>query len=172
MKSSGAIQRKFTRTQRPAWSNRFAAPALAALLHALRPSHAGPFRHARERLLAIPGMREGIAWQGVWRWTLVYSHPSFGGGAWAFLIPDPGRPLLAVPVAEAALPHLPEKHLTRAVKDGLVMAPLVGAVRWATWEVTSKTLVENVLGIAASRAGATELANGATHTPAAARRAS
>lgn len=97
-------------------------------------------------------MNEVVAWQGVWRWTLVYSHPSLPGQVWAFLVPDPSRPLLAVPVAEIVLPSLPTKHLTRPVRDGLVLAPVVGGVRWASWEVTSNALAENVLAIAASRA--------------------
>lgn len=153
MKSSGPSKAKSAGPPfRPAWANRFATPSLASLLHPLKALHAPHVRHARSRLLAIQGMNEVVAWQGVWRWTLVYSHPSLPGQVWAFLVPDPSRPLLAVPVAEIVLPSLPTKHLTRPVRDGLVLAPVVGGVRWASWEVTSNALAENVLAIAASRA--------------------
>lgn len=171
MKSPGASKAKSVgRPCRPAWANRFATPSLASLLHPLKAAHAPHVRHARAKLLATQDMREMVAWQGVWRWTLVYTHPSLPGQVWAFLVPDPARPLLAVPVAEVVLPSLPPKHLTRPVRDGLVLAPVVAGVRWATWEVTSHALAENVLAIAASRA---TILNGQQGRPAtAARRAS
>ncbi|MFO0831493.1 MAG: hypothetical protein U0637_06580 [Phycisphaerales bacterium] len=155
------------RAKRPAWANRFAAPTLAALVQSLKPSSSAPFRHARQCLLAVPGMNERVAWQGVWHWTLVYTHPTLPTQAWAFLVPDPSRPLLAIPVAESALTALPRKHLTRPVRDGLVAAPVVGGLRWATWELSSKSLAENILAIAAARAALSDDAAGT-----AARRAS
>lgn len=171
MKSSGASKAKSaTRVFRPAWANRFATPTLTALLHPLKAAHAPHVRHARAKLLAIQGMKEVVAWQGVWRWTLVYTHPSLPGQVWAFLVPDPSRPLIAVPVAESVLPALPPKYLTRPVRDGLVLAPVVGGVRWATWEVTSNSLAENVLAIAASRAAMVNVQQG--RPAVAARRAS
>lgn len=171
MKSSGASKAKSTtRLFRPAWANRFATPSLMALLHPLKAAHAPHIRHARAKLLSIQGMQEVVAWQGVWRWTLVYTHPSLPNQVWAFLVPDPSRPLLAVPVAEAVLSSLPPKHLTRAVRDGLVLAPVVAGVRWATWELTSNTLAENVLAIAASRVAIMNVHQGRPAT--AARRAS
>ncbi len=157
---SGTKRKPVARAKRPAWANRFAVPTLTSLLQGLRAAHSNPFRHARQTLLDFPGMQETIAWQGVWHWTLVYSHPSLPNQAWAFLVPDPARPLLAVPIPEVALLTLPQKHLTRPVRDGLTLAPVVGGVRWATWEVSSKTLAENVLAVAAARASVARATGG------------
>ena len=151
-RSSAPKRALVARDKRPVWANRFSTPTLANLLQGLKPGRAPAFRHARAGLLAVSGMHEEIAWQGVWHWTMVYRHPTLPGQAWAFLVPDPARPLIAVPMPESALLTLAPKHLTRAVKEGLTLAPVVGGVRWATWELTSKSLCENILAVAASRA--------------------
>ena len=134
--------RRSAQPLRPVWANRFATPSVPALVHALKHIPAGAVRHARTEFMAVPGMEEQVLWQGVWRWTLVYTHPSLPGHVWAFLVPDPIHPVICLPFHESVLAALDDRRLTRIVREGLTNAPVVAGVRWATWPLTGKALVD------------------------------
>jgi hypothetical protein len=133
---------------RVAWMDRYRTPTVEDLMAGFNKQIAGAVEHARERLLAIETMKEELSWQGVWRWTLVYRLPSEGSQAWAYLVMDPTKPRLSVPVPDELIPELPVKKLSKFVRDGLAHAPSVDGLRWPHWELQGKTQADEILSLA------------------------
>jgi hypothetical protein len=133
---------------RQAWMDRYKAPTVDELLSSFNKQLGGVVHHARERMLAIDGVKEEVSWQGVWRWTLVYRIPGEGERGWAYLVMDPSKPRLAVPVPDELISDLPVKKLSKFVRDGLAHAPTVDGVRWAHWEIQGKTQADDILSLA------------------------
>ena len=138
--------RKASVTIRKAWEDKYRVPTAADLLAALAGPHGELLRTAREALGQFA--TERIAWLGIpWRWSLVYSTPK-GVRPLTYLVPQPGRPLMVLPLGgEVALDVL-ERKLSRPVRDAILHAPVVGEVRWTQWELTSKAQVEELLRLA------------------------
>ena len=133
---------------RQAWMDRFRTPTVDELLAGFNKQLGGVANHARARMLAVEGVKEEVSWQGVWHWTLVYRIPGDGERGWAYLVMDPAKPRLAVPVPDELISELPLKKLSKYVRDGLAHAPSVDGVRWAHWEVQGKTQVDDILSLA------------------------
>jgi hypothetical protein len=134
------------RTSSP-WEDRFRTPTPADLRAAITRSAHAAVELAAETLTSREAVRESVQWRGVWNWTLVYSHNGDPEPAWAYIIPDPGRPRLCIPVAEETVSDLPVKRLARTVRDGVSHAPAVNGVRWPVWDILTKAQVEEVLSL-------------------------
>lgn len=144
--SSGAAGHATTPKGRAHWSDRFQVPTPRKLTDALPPAALPVFLHARNTLKSLFHATECIAWQGVWCWTFTYrihgsSHPV------AYLVPDPTRPRLCVPIEDSVIIDLPLKKLSRAVRDGLAHSPLVSGIRWTQWELLNLTTLDEVFAI-------------------------
>ncbi len=134
---------------RDAWSDRFRAPTTDELKAALGKQPAHLLEATRNRLLDFPNVREELSWQGIpWRWSFVYRWEAEPDRAWAYVIPEPGKPRLALPLNAELITRLPARKLSKPVRDGIVQATEVAQVRWAQWELTSKTLLDELLIIA------------------------
>lgn len=136
-------------TTRSSWEDRFTRPSVRALLGDLEKEHHALVQHAREALSSLPQMREELLWQGVpWRWCFGF-HASVGEGrAFAYLIPQPGRPGLAIPMESEIVAELPLKKLAKHIREVLTLAPLVGGVRWCQWSLTSKSQIDDIVNLA------------------------
>jgi hypothetical protein len=132
---------------RQAWMDRYRTPTAGELLGGFNKQLGGVVNHARERMLEVEGVKEEVSWQGVWRWTLVYRIPG-DERCWAYLVMDPSKPRLAIPVADEMIAELPVKKLSKFVRDGLAHAPSVDGVRWAHWEIQGKTQADDILSLA------------------------
>ncbi|HBS28797.1 MAG TPA: hypothetical protein DEB06_04960 [Phycisphaerales bacterium] len=133
-------------SNRSPWRDRFRAPTLEELRRACAGPEGGLLESARDHLLATPGVQEEVAWQGLpWRWTLVYSAPADATRAWAYLVPDPAKPVLAVPITEEMVLAFPMDRLKKHVRDGVLTSRKVAGVYWATWELTSKAQLGEIL---------------------------
>lgn len=130
---------------RKLWENRFETPTWDELTEVLPKHAAALLEYARERLAAVDGTRESLGWQGVWCWTLVIRHPRAEDRGLAYLVPDPSRPRVCIPVANALIPQLPVKKLSRFVRDGLLHAPAVDQVRWACWSIQARAHVDELM---------------------------
>lgn len=139
---------------RQAWMDRYRTPTVNELVSAFNKQLTGVVNHARERMLAIDGVKEEVSWQGVWRWTLLYRIPGEADRVWAYLVMDPHKPRLAVPVPNDLISDLPVKKLSKFVRDGLAHAPTVDGVRWAHWEIQGKTQADDILSLAEFKLGA------------------
>lgn len=130
---------------RTPWEDRFRTPTATDLRSALAPQFLATFDHARARIAHIPGAVESIRWRGVWKWTFEYvcaSEPT--AEAFAFLVPDPAKPRLCISVSDACLTGLDQRKLPKGVREVLAAAPAVDGVRWVTWDVASKSGVDEI----------------------------
>ncbi len=133
-------------SKRNAWEDRFKTPSTQALCDGMEPQFSGLFDAAREKLRGCSGMAEGLSWEGLpWRWTLTYRLPTDNGRAWAYLVPDPIKPQIALPIPIAMVAALPMHRFKRHVKDGVLLGRMVDGVYWATWEITSKPQLAEIL---------------------------
>ncbi len=135
--------------RRTAWEDRFRTPTVDDLREHYNKQLAGLLETARTLLLSLPGVVEELSWQGLpWRWTLTYRFPE-GTGArpGLYLVPDPLRPKISMPLPDTIVQTLPLHRLKRHVRDGVTQGRRVNGVLWATWEVTSKTQVGEILEI-------------------------
>lgn len=129
---------------KPAWANRFAMPTIAELRAGLSGEAAPVFDHARRVLNDLPGVIESLKWMGVpWSWSLAYTVAGEHDG-WAYLIPEPGRLLVAATLPADRLGEIQVKKLPRFVRDGLMQTQVVGRACWPTWVVTSGVQVEDI----------------------------
>lgn len=141
---------------RSLWEDRFARPTIQQLLGACPKTLAGVLDHARERLGEVEGVQEELSWQGIpWRWTLVYRHEADRERAFAFVVPDPMKPRLAVPIPNVLVPGLLTKRITKGIRETLVHSPVVGTIRWCQWEASTQGQVEEIVALAELKLTAT-----------------
>lgn len=133
---------------RSAWSDKFQMPSLQDLRLGLAKPLQSVFDDAREAITELDGISEQLAWQGVpWRWTLVYNltEQSGEGRSLAYLVPDPQRLQICVPLTQEQIEKLPIKRMKKSIRDGVVFARSVAGVWWPTWEIASKAALDEVL---------------------------
>lgn len=136
-------------TARGAWEDRFKTPSPDDLFDSLNKQVGALVDSARQRLRGFPGVVEELSWQGLpWRWTLTYRLPGDNGRAWAYLIPDPVKPQIALPVPTQMVGSLPMHRFKKHVKDGVLQGRMVDGVYWATWEITSKGQLAEIFELA------------------------
>ncbi len=135
---------------RTPWEDRFRTPGISELRGALAPQFLGAFDHARVKLAQIQGASEAIRWHGVWKWTFEYAGAGTHQEPFAFLVPDPARPRVCVSILESAMAGVDVRKLAKGVREVLAAAPAVDGTRWATWDVTTKSGVEEIAGLIAS----------------------
>lgn len=133
---------------RIAWEDRFARPSVGELLEPFAKHQATLIEHIREELLALEGVRETIIWRGTWRWTFAYTADGDGERPWAYVVPQPGRPLVAIPLNPDAIAALPLRRLSKAVRDGIALAARVGDVAWPQWEPLGRGQADELLTVA------------------------
>ncbi len=132
-----------------AWSDKFRQPSLEELRNAVPKPLQSVLDEARERLGGLDGASETLVWQGVpWRWTLVYTAPgSPDSRALVYLIPDPQRLQLCVPLDQELIEQVGLKRLKKSIREGVVFARNVAGVWWPTWDVQSKTALDEVFDL-------------------------
>lgn len=137
------------------WENRYERPDVAALLSAFDAIGRQLIQSARTALSGLEGVSETIAWQGIpWRWCFVYALRG-ERRALAYLVPQPGRVYLAVPLTAEIVESIRPRRLSRATRDAIVHAPVVGGVRWVQWDLTGRAVLEEVVGLVELRQAGT-----------------
>lgn len=136
---------------RSAWEDKFRTPSIADLRQHYNRQLGNLLDTARERFLAFPGVKEELSWQGLpWRWTILYMSPDDPGRPWVYLVPDPEKPKISMPLTTETIGALPMQRLKKHVRDGVLAGRMVAGVHWATWEVTSKAQLQDVMELAES----------------------
>lgn len=134
---------------RNTWENRFRTPTFEELVAPFSKQLGSLLELARQRLLEYPGIREEIAWQGIpWRWAAVFRWDAEPGRPWAYLIPDPSKPLLVLPLGAEVIVRIPARRLAKPTRDGIVHAAEVAGVHWALWELANRPQLDELLSIA------------------------
>ncbi len=130
---------------RTCWEDRYRTPTVRELCDALSRQHAHLIDLGREKMLALGGVTESIEWRGIpWRWTLAFNVEST---ALAYLVPQPARPRLALPLPEEIVQALPLRRATKAVRDAITFAPRVGGILWPAWDLQSRPQIEELCGL-------------------------
>jgi hypothetical protein len=134
-----------------AWENRFETPTIPRLLAGLLREPAAVVNHARKRLNEATRSTELLVWYGPpWRWTIAYQTPG-SVHPWAFIIPRPAQPLLALPLDHDVVASLVRTGLSKLIRSGLTAAPRVGDTYWTEWDLTTKPQAEEILRLAMKR---------------------
>jgi hypothetical protein len=151
----------FAPSGRSAWHDKFSTPSAAELRNAVPKPAVDLLDALREELRGYPELDEAVVWQGVpWRWTLVYrsraqTQPAAPGPvlgvAWAYLIPDPLKPQVCIPLTRRQLDLLPLKKFKKPVRDGLIFARQVNGTFWPTWELSTAAPVEELIEFARAK---------------------
>ena len=130
-----------------AWSDKFRQPSADELRSGLPKPLQLIFDDARRHFDDMPQISEVLVWQGVpWRWTFVLLGPaSAEPRALAYLIPDPSRVQVCVPLTHEQIERLNLKRMKKSIRDGVVFARNVNGVWWPTWDVPTKTALDEVL---------------------------
>lgn len=140
--SSGTVARS-------AWNDRFRKPSAELLISEITKSLQPAVESLRGQLLDADTASEEICWQGVpWRWSIVLRHDAITGRAWAYIVPQPSQPLLVVPLTAEGIAALPMRKLLKPVRDAITHAKQVDGIRWAQWEIQSKTQAETLVKLA------------------------
>lgn len=131
-----------------AWENRFLTPSFIELKGGQNKTMGMLLEAARDRLLAFEGVRSEIAWQGIpWRWTLVFRVEGEEAVAFAYLVPEPGKLQIAVPLRREFLESLQVKRLPRTIRDRIVFASEVAGVFWARFEFASRGQLDEIVDL-------------------------
>lgn len=128
---------------RTPWDDRFRTPSVSELRSSLASQFHPPFDHARAKLAQLMGAPEAIRWHGVWKWTLEYA-ASTPGDLIVFLVADPARPRVCISVSDATMSAMDLRKMAKGMRDVLASAPGVDGTRWATWDVVSKSGVDEI----------------------------
>lgn len=140
--------------ERVAWEDRFTAPTADELLANFGKQQSQLIEIAREGLLGCEGVTERVMWLGIpWRWTLAYGVEGSGDRPWAYLVPQPGKPLVALPMTTEMVKSLPIRRLPKFIRDVIAFSPRVAGVHWMQWELTGRGMVEELLGLARRKHG-------------------
>lgn len=132
-----------------AWENRFQTPEVEDLGSHYNKQVRNLIDSARELLSGFDGVEEQVSWEGLpWRWTMVFTMPNDPTRAWAYLVPHPEAPQLSVPLTGEMIDALPLRRMKKHIRDGVAFGTRVDNTLWATWEITSKSHLQDVLDVA------------------------
>ncbi len=131
------------------WNDKFHTPTVAQLREAYAKPLIPVFDSAREMLLQLSGVSESVAWHGVpWRWTLVYrchgDETAPVTRAFAYLIPDPTRLQVCVPLGREQIVALPIRRFKKNIRDAIVHARSVAGVSWPSWDAPTRAALEDL----------------------------
>ncbi|MBX3357617.1 MAG: hypothetical protein KF745_04235 [Phycisphaeraceae bacterium] len=137
---------------RSTWEDRFRAPAPSELRgHYRNKTLCGIAESVQQALSRLANVDERLCWEGLpWRWTWVYSLRGLDQSL-AYLIPDPDRPQLAVPIPASLVDRLGIAQMRRTVRDVMSHARLVGGIYWPSWDLLTKVDAEEVIEIVVKR---------------------
>lgn len=130
--------------RRPAWTDRFHEPTVRALQAGLSDEHREVFIAARSGFRGLADVCETVEWAGIpMRWSFVYRIEGHER-ALAYLVPDPSKPALVLPLTEHDIDAVLTKRLPKFVHEGILHAAEVAKVRWAQWPLTSLPQVKEL----------------------------
>lgn len=140
---------------RPAWTDRFQEPTILGLEGELSEAHRALFVKARAGFRNLEGVRESVEWAGIpMRWSFVYRIKG-QERALAYLVPDPTKPTLVLPLTLSDIEAILAKRIPKFVHQSIIHAAEVDGVRWAQWFLTSLPQVRELSRLVACKLAAT-----------------
>jgi hypothetical protein len=108
----------------------------------------GALGFVSEQVCGVQNVRESVQWLATpWRWTLVYSCELDPTRALTYLVPDPAKPQVCVPLTTAMMQAIPLRRLKKNIREGIIYSKVVAGTFWPTWDLTSRTAGEDVLDL-------------------------
>lgn len=133
------------------WRDRFRRPTDDQLIAGLDEQGTMLFKTARKWLLGVEDASEDLSWNGIpWRWSFAYwlsAKPAPSDLPLAYLVPDPETPRLGLPMTAQVLAEVKPRKLSKTIREGLVHSTRVANVYWTSWDLQSKTGVQDVLDL-------------------------
>ncbi len=138
-----------TTQTRSRWDDKFHEPTPGILFAGVVDrSLADDLTHARQQIHALHGIKESVQWLGTpWKWTFVLSCELDPTRALAYLIPEPARPQVCIPLTAAMIRSLPMRRLKKSVREGIMYSKVVAGTYWPTWELGARASAEDVLDL-------------------------
>lgn len=135
-----------TAASKAPWNDKFKAPSLDLLRGGFPDEQVVRLLdELRQVFLRHPGIHETVAWHGVpWRWTLVYGCGNEKGRALGYIIPDPSKLQVCVPLTIEIVQTLPFRRLKKAIRDGIIFSRAAAGVHWPCWEVATAGAIQDV----------------------------
>jgi hypothetical protein len=141
---------------RSVWEDRFSRPTLDALLAEVAKPAGGFVEAFIEGMKGLEGVSGELGWHGVpWRWSLVYRDGS--GRVLGYLVPSPIKAGVSVPVPEGLISGGSGgglgggsgggRKVSKVVREVVAGSPVVGGVQWAWFELSSRTVADDVVGL-------------------------
>jgi hypothetical protein len=137
------MQRFSNSVSRSAWSDRFTVPSVVSVVDALPPSRRLVVEYAREQL-CLRDLTEEFIWQGVWRWSFVYTRPNEPHAASAFIIPDPELPRMCIPLRGGSIVRAVSRPLSSYIRDPIIAAQTIDGTRWPSWHIESVEQIDDL----------------------------
>lgn len=126
------------------WTDRFVQPSETDLLGELGKAERGLVERLFSKTEPLGVDRRTVKWQGIpWRWTIQMARRN--QAPMMFLIPQPDRPQLAVPLNATDLERIPMRKLSKAVREGILGARAVASTLWPEWDLTSNTQLDELM---------------------------
>ncbi len=133
-----------------AWTNRFNTPDWADLIADYTDHQLTLINLAHTKLSAIEGLSPQLEWHGPsWRWTLRFD--GHGASGWVYLIPRTEKPQIGMPLHVEQLDQLRLRKVSKTVREPIEHAPVVAGTAWCEWELSGKSVVEELCKLAALR---------------------
>ncbi|GAB4386606.1 MAG: hypothetical protein Kow0022_16110 [Phycisphaerales bacterium] len=133
-----------------AWEDQFTRPDRASLLAGLNKQDQVLVDRCLERLESVPKARAAIRWHGIpWRWTFCFE--SDKRDPIAFVVPEPRRPRLAIPLSADDLDRVNMRKLSRPLKEGIALAAAINGIVWTEWVLSSKSQTDELFTLVESR---------------------
>lgn len=140
--------------QKHPWANKFRRPTPDELIAQYGSKQLAQLvAAARAELSRLAGVAETLSWNGVpWRWSFEYraERPAPGAAGaqpLAYLVPDPQRPQIAVPLTAEMIDLLPVRRLKRFVREGIVHGRIVAQVYWPSWEFALRSQLDEIMDL-------------------------
>ena len=131
---------------RIAWEDRFQEPGADDLLTGLGKQQAALLAQARQSFTGLPNVIEKIEWRGVpWRWSFVYLIEGNGSRPWAYIVPQPGKPTVAIPMNAELAGSAVVRRMPRWLRDTVQFSTQVAGVYWPQWELTSRAQLDEIV---------------------------
>lgn len=134
-----------------AWTDRFTTPDWPTLAARFEDTQSALLELAHTKLHAIDGLTSTLEWHGPsWRWTLRFD--GHGRTGLAYLIPRTERPQIGIPLPLERIADLRLKKLSKTVREPIEHAPVVAGTAWCEWDLSGKSVVDELCKLAAARA--------------------
>ena len=140
--------------RRTPWDDKFNRPTEEQLAEVYQSPLRELFDDLRTRINAFEGASEELVWlNSPWRWCFRYALEGDPTAGWCYLVPDPEKPKVGMPLTGDMLRAMPLHRFKKHIKESLAVSQQVGDVAWATFDVAARTQLDDVMDMVKRKHG-------------------